>query len=381
MPWRDKTVEELREEFVLAATESKNISSLCREFNISRKTGYKWIKRYETENSFADHSKKPKQIGNKTSIEAEKKILEIRKDNPGWGAATIHKVLENQGEMKIPCSRTINNILNRNGCISAEDSEQRKRYLRFQKEQCNEMWQTDFKGDFPMKDGNRCYPLDILDDRSRYLIKIVPSASTKNIVIPSFEEAFSEYGMPKSVLSDNGGQFAGFRHGYTQFEKWLMDFDVLPIHGRAYHPQTQGKIERFHRTLNNELLRFNEFNDVAEANEKMQTWRDKYNNVRPHEALDMFTPSDVYTKSPRTYTGIVKQYEYSGIYPVLKVNCKGYISFDRKRLYFSETMSGEYIEFRPNPHGDSFYACYRNFIIAEFDSFSGNKLNRYISRL
>ena len=381
MPWEDKTVEGLRKEFVLAAAESKNISNLCREFNISRKTGYKWINRYKTENSVANHSKKPKQIGNKTSSEAEKKILELRKDNPGWGAATIHKVLENQGETKIPCSRTINNILNRNGCISAEDSEQRKRYVRFQKEHCNEMWQTDFKGDFPMKDGKRCYPLDILDDRSRYLIKIVPSASTKNIVIPSFEEAFSEYGMPRSVLSDNGGQFAGFRQGYTQFEKWLMDFDVLPIHGRAYHPQTQGKIERFHRTLNNELLRFNEFSDVTEANEKLQAWRDKYNNIRPHEALDMFTPSDVYTKSPRRYTGIVKPYEYSGIYPVLKVNCKGYISFDRKRLYFSETMSGQYIEFRPNSHGDSFYACYRNFIIAEFDSFSGNKLNRYISRL
>lgn len=381
MPWEDKTVEEIRKEFVLAAKESNNISSLCREFNISRKTGYKWIKRYENENSLADHSKTPKLIGNKTSFEAEKKILEIRKDNPGWGAATIHKVLENQGEINIPCSRTINNILSRNGCISTEDSEQRKRYLRFQKEHCNEMWQTDFKGDFLMKDGSRCYPLDILDDRSRFLIKIVPSTSTKNIVIPSFEEAFSEYGIPESVLSDNGGQFAGFRHGYTQFEKWLMDFDVLPLHCKVCHPQTQGKIERFHRTLNNELLRFNEFNDVDEANEKMQIWRDKYNNIRPHEALDMFTPSDVYTKSQRLYTGIIKQYQYSGIYPVLKVNSKGYISFDRKRLYFSETMCGEYIEFRPNPHGDSFYACYRNFIIAEFDSFSGNKLNRYISRL
>lgn len=109
-----------------------------------------------------------------------------------------------------------------------------------------------------------------------------------------------------------------------------MSFDVLPIHGKTHHPQTQGKIERFHRTLNNELLRFNEFSDIAEANEKMQLWRDKYNNIRPHEALDMFTPSDVYSKSTRRYTGEIKEYEYCGLYPVLKVNCKGYVSIDEK---------------------------------------------------
>ena len=97
--------------------------------------------------------------------------------------------------------------------------------------------------------------------------------------------------------------------------------------------------------------------------------------------LDMFTPSDVYSKSTRRYTGEIKEYEYCGLYPVLKVNCKGYVSIDRKRLYFSETMSGEYIEFRPNPDRDTFFACFRNFRIAEFDSFSGNKLNRFICRL
>lgn len=381
MPWEDKTVEELRKEFITAALDTQNFSSLCREFEISRKTGYKWLKRYKEECSLTDHSRKPKSSANKICSDTERKILEVRKDNPGWGAATIHKVLENRGYTDLPCIRTINNILNRNGYISIEDSNQRQRYLRFQKEHCNEMWQTDFKGDFPLKDGNRCYPLDILDDRSRFLIKIVPSINTKNLVIPTFEEAFAEYGMPFSVLSDNGGQFAGFRQGYTHFEKWLMSFDVLPIHGKTHHPQTQGKIERFHRTLNNELLRFNEFSDIAEANEKMQLWRDKYNNIRPHEALDMFTPSDVYSKSTRRYTGEIKEYEYCGLYPVLKVNCKGYVSIDRKRLYFSETMSGEYIEFRPNPDRDTFFACFRNFRIAEFDSFSGNKLNRFICRL
>lgn len=97
----------------------------------------------------------------------------------------------------------------------------RQPYLRFQKEHCNDMWQTDFKGEFRMMDGNYCYPLDILDDHSRFSIRIVPHTSTQNVVIPAFMEAFREFGLPKSILSDNGPQFAGFKKGYTQFERWL----------------------------------------------------------------------------------------------------------------------------------------------------------------
>ena len=187
--------------------------------------------------------------------------------------------------------------------------------------------------------------------------------------------------MPLSVLSDNGGQFAGFKQGYTQFEKWLMCLDILPIHCRIKHPQTQGKIERFHRTLKDELLKHNSFDDIEQAGHKIQAWREKYNNIRPHESLNMLTPSDVYVKSDRQYTGRIEPYEYSGEYPILKVNCKGYISFEFERLYFSETFIGEYIEFRPNPLGDSFYACFRNFKIAEFDCVSGKRINRSIFRL
>ena len=381
MPWESKTVEELRKEFVLAAKSSNNFSSVCREFGITRKTGYKWIDRFDNGESLENKSRKPNTTSNKTPIEIENKILDLRNENPGWGARTIKQVLENQGNKNIPCAKTINNVLNRYGCISSDESEKRQRYIRYQKEHCNDMWQTDFKGDFLMNDGNRCFPLDIIDDCSRYLIRIKPSTNTKNLVIPTFEEAFNEFGMPDSILSDNGGQFAGFKQGYTQFEKWLMCLNILPIHCRIKHPQTQGKIERFHRTLKDELLKHNIFSDISDADLKMQDWRDKYNNVRPHEALNMLTPSDVYTKSKKIYTGIIPDYEYSGIYPVLKVNCKGYISFDNQRLYFSETMCGEYIEFRPNLHGNSLFACFRNFKIAEFDTISGTRLNRYICRL
>ena len=381
MPWESKTVEEIRKEFIEAAKTTNNFSSLCREFGITRRTGYKWIERAKTTNDYSDRSHARKIVNNKTNLETENIILTLRKENPGWGAKTLRKVLENQGCENLPCIKTFNNILKRNDCITKEESLKHKPFVRFEKELCNEMWQTDFKGEFLMQDNNKCFPLDIIDDHSRFLIKIKALTSTANAVIPCFKEAFYEYGMPNSILSDNGAQFAGFKQGYTQFEKWLMNNNILPIHGRIKHPQTQGKIERFHRTMKNELLNHNDFTDVNDADLALQNWRIKYNNIRPHEALNMKSPADIYTPSDREYTDTVKKYEYGGQHHVIKVNSWGYVRFDKWQVYLSETMIDEYIEFRPNPLGDSFIACYRNFKIAEFSTETGKLLNRKISRL
>ena len=380
MPWERKTVEEQRREFAEAAKETKNFSALCREFGITRKTGYKWVERYKENADLSDKSRKPFTIANRTPIETEERIVVLRAENPGWGAKKLKEVLERQGH-EIPCVKTVNNILNRYGCISAEESRKHQAFTRFEKEHCNEMWQTDFKGEFRMADNNYCYALNIFDDHSRFVIKIAPALSTANKVIPAFRSAFCEYGMPNSVLSDNGAQFAGFRQGYTRFEKWLMNHDVLPIHGRIKHPQTQGKIERFHRTMQEELLKHTVMENIDDANNKFQLWREKYNNIRPHEALGMKCPAEVYIPSSRAYSDEVSPYEYGGQFHVIKVNSWGYARFDKWQVYLSETMINEYIEFRPNPHGDSFVVCYRNFKIAEFDTLSGKLLNRKISRL
>ena len=381
MPWENKSVEEQRKAFVEEAKDCKNFSRLCREYDITRKTGYKWLKRAQLNEGMADRSHARKLIGNKTDNETEQLIVSMRQENPNWGGKKIRQVLETQGYDDLPCVKTCNNILKRNGCISLEASLAHTPYKRFEKPNCNDMWQTDFKGEFRMLDGKYCYPLDILDDHSRFLIKIKPCESTKNVVISTFESAFREYGLLKAILSDNGAQFAGFKNGYTQFEKWLMNLDILPIHGRITHPQTQGKIERFHRTLKNELLNHKSFANISEADNCLQSWRLKYNNVRPHESLDMLTPADIYTPSEREYTEKISKYEYSGQYRVIKVNNWGYIRFDKWQVYLSETMINEYIEIRPNPHRDSFLVCYRNFKIAEFDADSGERLNRSIRRL
>jgi transposase InsO family protein len=381
MPWENRTVKEQREGFVEAATHQSNFSAVCREYGITRKTGYKWLERYLCGEDLVDRSREPHRIPHKTPPNVEKAILRVRADNPGWGARTIHQVLKNEGVPGLPSARTVNAVLNRYGCIEEEESQKRKAYLRYEKEACNEMWQTDFKGEFKTKDGKYCYPLDILDDHSRFAIKIAASDTTANIVIPCFKAAFLEYGLPKAILSDNGAQFAGFRNGYTQFEKWLMCLGILPVHGRIKHPQTQGKIERFHRSMKNEFLKYHDFEDAAHAHDALQDWRDKYNFVRPHEALGMRTPGAVYVPSDRCFPARIQPWEYDGRYHVIKVNSWGYVRFDRFQVYLSETMIDEHVEFRPNPHGDSFAVCFRNFQIAEYSTENGKLLNRSISRL
>lgn len=381
MPWRHTTVENVRLEFVLAAEQCSNFSSLCREFGITRRTGYKWLERYRISESLSDQSRAPLSISNKTPSDIEELILKVRFDNPGWGAKTIKTVLENHGHQNIPCVKTVNNILKRNNCIDPQQSLNHKKFQRFERERCNELWQTDFKGEFRTKDGKYCYPLTILDDHSRFSIKIKSCPRTGNMVINGFKDAFYEFGMPDSVLCDHGGEFAGLHSGYTAFEKWLMNHDILPIHGRVRHPQTQGKIERFHRTMKYELLKYHQFQDLQDADHHLQMWRDKYNFIRPHEALGMKCPGDVYIPSTREYSEEVMPYEYSGQYHVIKVNNWGYVRYDKWQVYLSETMIGEHVEFRPNPKDDTFFACYRNFKIAEFSAIDGKLIRRFISRV
>ena len=221
--------------------------------------------------------------------------------------------------------------------------------------------------------------MDIIDDCSRFCL-CIDAKDTAGGIVSSFESVFKEYGLPKAILSDNGGAFAGFKRGYTRFERWLMDLDILPIHGRPLHPQTQGKIERFHRTMKNELLKRNTFIDLADADKHFKEWRTKYNEVRPHEAIDMRRPADVYIPSERKYPDVIKPYEYSGLYRILKVNFKGYLRFDSKEFYLSETMVGAEIELREG-EGTNASLYYRNYKIAEIDLWSEQLLNRRISRL
>lgn len=375
MPWKEKTVMEQRKEFIEQAAECTNFSALCREYGISRKTGYKWLNRFREDGSVSDRSRRPKHPHAKTAPVIEAAVLAMREENPSWGGRTIHAVLEADGIKGLPSAKTCSNILKRNGCIKPEESLKHRAYQRFEREQCNSLWQTDFKGDFGLLDGSRCYPLDILDDHSRFCIRTEPKNSATGVK-ESFIQAFQEYGLPDAILSDHGSQFAGFKGGYTHFERWLMDLDILPIHGRIMHPQTQGKIERFHRTMKAELLR-EPFLDLKDAKKHFARWRWKYNEIRPHSALNMKTPASVYTPSKRLLFE-PRPYEYTG--HVCKVNNWGYLRFGPVQLFLSETMANTYLEVVP-ASDDTFSVRYRNFQIALIDANAKNLIHRRIRRL
>ena len=378
MSWETKTVMEQRAAFVAEAeAHQESFASLCRKYEISRKTGYKWVNRASEGLPLCDQSRRPNLQPSKTAQEVEQLIVDMRRQNPAWGGRMIKAALEAAGFDGLPSAKTCSNILKRNGLITPEESKKHTACQRFEREHCNELWQTDFKGDFPLGNGIRCYPLTILDDHSRYSIRIDPKSSADGVK-ESFIAAFQEFGLPNSVLSDNGAQFAGFRGGYTQFERFLMDLDILPIHGRIMHPQTQGKIERFHRTLKQEALRTSPSN-MEDAKRVLQNFRWRYNEIRPHYALGMKTPGSVYQPSTRAYYE-PKPYVYDQGAKLIKVNNWGYLRYGPIQVYLSETMGDTRLEIRPSDN-DTFLVIYRNYKIATIDAVEGKLLDRHIRRL
>lgn len=378
MSWETKTVMEQREQFVAEVLEGREtVSNLCRKYGISRKTGYKWINRAAEGLQLCDQSRRPHQQPSKTAENIERQIVQMRLTHPAWGGRTIRAALESAGVEGLPSDKTCCNIIKRNGLIDPAESTKHTAFQRFEKEYCNEMWQTDFKGDFLLGNGIRCYPLTILDDHSRFSIRIEPKDSASDIK-SSFIAAFQEYGLPNSILSDNGPQFAGPHKGLSFFERFLMDLDILPIHGKPIHPQTQGKIERFHRSLKQEALRVTPAN-MEEARIRLENWRNVYNEIRPHHALGMKTPSSVYQPSTRGYY-VPKPYVYEPGAKLIKVNNWGYLRFGSMRLFLSEAMADTYVEIR-FAEDNKFSIIYRNYIIATVDAVEGKLIDRHIRRL
>ena len=355
----------------------ETVSALCRKYGVSRKTGYKWINRAAEGLQLCDQSRRPHQQPSKTAENIEQQIVQMRLTHPAWGGRTIRAALESAGVKGLPSDKTCCNIIKRNGLIDPAESAKHTAFKRFEKDHCNEMWQTDFKGDFLLGNGVRCYPLTILDDHSRFSIRIEPKESATDVK-SSFIAAFQEYGLPNSVLSDNGSQFAGAHKGLSTFERFLMDLDILPIHGRPIHPQTQGKIERFHRSLKQEALRTTPAN-MAEAKARLENWRWLYNEVRPHHALGMKTPGSVYQPSTRKYY-VPKPYVYDEGARLIKVNNWGYLRFGPIRLFLSEAMADTRVEIR-FAEDDKFSIIYRNYVIATVDAVEGKLLDRHIRRL
>ena len=371
MPWKENRLETMRKDFVKRVlSHEKSKSSLCREYGISRPTGDKWIARYLAGEKMTDLSRAPKTHPNKTDPEIEKKIVSYREKYPAIGAVKIRRIMENEGQTDLPSARTFNTIFSRNGLITKEASEAATPYKHFEKTYPNEMWQADFKGHFAMENGIRCHPLNIIDDHSRWNICCEPLLSeTYAEIRPYMERIFKEYGMPFSFLCDNGNPWGTPQStGFSNFEVWLMELGILTLHGRIHHPQTQGKEEKFNSSLTRECLKYHKIKDQADAARIFAEYRDFYNNVRPHMALDLEVPSSRYVPSEREYPERIKEWEYSDELKVHKVKSSGYITIKGQGYFLSEAFGDKQIAFRESSKGAHLINLYfRQFRIGQID--------------
>lgn len=370
MPWEERKVSQVREEFVkrvLAQEASK--SALCREYGISRPTGDKWIARYQAGELLEDRKRTPIQSPGKTATEMEALIIHYRKAHPAIGAKKIRRILENQGYQALPCVSTINRILDRNHLITREASVAVTPTQRFEKLRPNEMWQADYKGHFAMNDGRRCHPLNIIDDYSRFnLCCEAQYSETFEEIKPVMTRLFQEYGLPFSFLCDNGNPWGTAQSmGFSRFEVWLMELGVLTLHGRIRHPQTQGKGESFNRSMTKELLAHSKFADLADAQRQFDAYREFYNKERPHHALSLDTPIQWYVPSERPYPQKISEWEYPGDYEIRRVRGNGFFSYGGQGYFLSEAFAGKNIAIRPSHIHGCISLFFRNFRIGRID--------------
>jgi transposase InsO family protein len=269
----------LRQEFVLLAThEGSNRRELCGRFGISPKTAYKWLARYAKDKApgLQDRSRRPLCTPSRTPSELEAQVLALRQQHPAWGGRKISKRLKKLGYADAPAPSTVTSILHRHGLISEAASAQATAWQRFEHAQPNELWQIDFKGYFSTPAG-LCHPLTVIDDHSRFNLVLAACARTNTkSVQPLLTEAFRRYGLPVRINADNGspwGSPSEHEHGITQLTVWLIRLGIRISHSAPAHPQTNGKDERFHRSLKAEVLNGRSFEDLEQAQRAFDYWR------------------------------------------------------------------------------------------------------------
>ena len=359
-----------RRELVMFASDNSNISHLSRRYGISRKTAYKWINRYSQEGyeGLADRSRRPRHSPMKTPLLLESAALKVREDHSSWGGRKIRARLIATGYDDVPSASTITGILHRNGKISPDESDKHRSWKSFEYEEPNDLWQMDFKGHFPLKRG-RCHPLTILDDHSRFSIGLRACTDEKRATVHrQLEDVFKTYGLPERMLLDNGPPWGGQgRSVYTIFTVWLIRLGIRVLHSRAYHPQTLGKDERFHRTLKAELLSGREFSDIDQSQASFDSWRECYNFERPHEALNMATPVESYKPSSKEMPKTLPKIEYESDDYVRKVQSVGEIHFKGREFIVGKAFRGEPMAVRPTTEDGKYKVFYCGEMIKKID--------------
>jgi transposase InsO family protein len=372
MPFRECSIMSERAEFCrLAVAPGANVRGLCRRFGLgSPRTAYKWIARYRADGlaGLADRSCRPHASPDRTSAELEARIVELRGMHPCWGGRKLRRLLEWEGVTPVPAASTITEILRRHGLLDGPGAGERRCWVRFEHPAPNDLWQMDFKGHFPMIAG-RCHPLTLLDDHSRYALAIGACADERDMTVRQhLERLFRRYGLPWRILADNGPPWgAPYPPRYSRLGVWLLDLDVGLVHGKPCHPQTQGKDERFHRTLKAEVLAGRSFTGLKEAQAAFDAWRDIYNTRRPHEALGLEVPASRYRASAREMPNLIVPPEYEAQALVRLVSSTGCFTFRSRKFWFSKAFAGRQIALRPTSTDGLFDLCYRRHVLTQVD--------------
>ena len=351
MSWKVSTPMSEREEFIaVMLTGEVSMSALCKRMGISRKTGYKWRTRYRQGGmeNLGDRSRRPHTSPQRTRPEMERHIIALRLAHPGKGADALGRMLRNRGYADVPARSTINAILKRHGLIDPAESAKRTPHIRFERPLPNELWQMDFKGHFAMS-RDRCHPLTVLDDHSRYNLAVEACADERGQTVQErLTRVFRRYGLPAAMLMDNGAPWGNdSAHPFTPLTVWLMRLGIKVLHSRPYHPQTLGKLERFHRSLKSEVLAGRTFTNLEHCQRAFDAWRHFYNRERPHHALTLNTPVSRYTPSPQPFPDTLPPITYAPDDQVRAVDVSGRISFQGKTLRVGRAFAHTRVALRP----------------------------------
>lgn len=364
-------MEQRREFVMLFEQEGVNRRELCRRFAISPQTGYALARRWrqEGEAGLADRSRRPQRSPGRTAEAIEALVLSLRDAQPCWGGRKIGRRLRDLGHEGVPSASTITEVLRRHERLDAAAGAARELPQRFERPAPNELWQMDFKGHFPLSSG-RCHPLTVVDDHSRYALGIRACGDeTQATVTGELTAIFRRYGLPDGMLMDNGSPWGSSNRErrYTGFGVWLLELGVAVSHGRPYHPQTQGKDERFHRTLAAEAIGRRSFVDLAQCQRRFDAWREVYNAERPHEALGLATPITRYRPSRRAFPERLEPYDYGPGALLRRVDDKGWLQFRGYPLKLGRAFIHRQVALRPAVDDGCFDVFFCGYKVAVFD--------------
>lgn len=358
MPWRVRDVMNERMRFVVRLEAGEKMTDLCLEFGISRKTGYKFWQRYKEQgpDGLFDESRRPARLARQTAEAIRQEILGLKKEHPTWGSKKLHaKLVRRHDGVKIPCRGTIHLLLDRHGLVKRRKRRRSNAGEYWttalpQSNKPNDVWCADFKGQFQMGNDKYCYPLTITDHYSRYFIGCEGLENTRaGSARCVFEAAFREYGMPLAICTDNGSPFAssGFA-GLTRLSVWWLRLGINIYRIEPGHPEQNGRHERLHLTLKQETTRPAGSN-LLQQQERFDAFLETYNNERPHEAIEMKYPAEVYQPSIRKFPTDMQPLVYPLHDIVRTVSDDGFVSLkgsSGKAFYLGGAFAGENVGLR-----------------------------------